>query len=83
MLKVRALGFTHRRHLGPLQMTTDTALITAYRVLEEKKILSEVFFVLYVVGSKIELEILRFKTFVLGIRVTFSRIWKLEGGCSG
>eukprot|EP00397_Hematodinium_sp_SG-2012_P066211 GEMP01098455.1.p1 GENE.GEMP01098455.1~~GEMP01098455.1.p1 ORF type:complete len:218 (+),score=51.46 GEMP01098455.1:174-827(+) len=43
--EVRALGFTHRRHLGPLQMTTDTALITAHRVLEERKTLAEIPFI--------------------------------------
>merc|ERR1712224_1094415 len=40
--EVRRLGFTHRRHLGPMQMTTDTAVLVAKKVLEEAMTLSEI-----------------------------------------
>ena len=32
--QVRQLGFAHRRHLGTMQMTTDTALLTCERVIQ-------------------------------------------------
>mmetsp|Transcript_20796 Transcript_20796/g.55101 ORF Transcript_20796/g.55101 Transcript_20796/m.55101 type:complete len:258 (-) Transcript_20796:76-849(-) len=40
--EVRKLGFTHRRHLGPMQMTTDTAIVVSRMVLEEARSLSEI-----------------------------------------
>lgn len=39
--ELRQIGFAHRRHLGFLQMTTDSALLTTKLVLEDKKTLSE------------------------------------------
>eukprot|EP00451_Oxyrrhis_marina_P013478 CAMPEP_0204328166 /NCGR_PEP_ID=MMETSP0469-20131031/13167_1 /ASSEMBLY_ACC=CAM_ASM_000384 /TAXON_ID=2969 /ORGANISM="Oxyrrhis marina" /LENGTH=193 /DNA_ID=CAMNT_0051310519 /DNA_START=1 /DNA_END=582 /DNA_ORIENTATION=- len=43
--EVRQVGFAHRRHLGPLQMTTDTALLTSFRVLDQGLTLQEIPFV--------------------------------------
>lgn len=40
--EVRKLGFTHRRHLGPMQMSTDTAVIVSHMVLEQALALSEI-----------------------------------------
>merc|ERR1711948_98184 len=43
--ELRKLGFTHRRHLGPMQMTTDTAILVSKMVLEEARPLAEIPFV--------------------------------------
>eukprot|EP00929_Paragymnodinium_shiwhaense_P014280 TRINITY_DN12217_c0_g1_i1.p1 TRINITY_DN12217_c0_g1~~TRINITY_DN12217_c0_g1_i1.p1 ORF type:complete len:273 (+),score=74.93 TRINITY_DN12217_c0_g1_i1:138-956(+) len=34
--------FAHRRHLGPMQMTTDTAMLVSKMVLEEARFLSDI-----------------------------------------
>merc|ERR1712187_712904 len=43
--EIRKHGFLHRRHLGPLQMTTDTAILTCHLVLEEAQPLAQIPFV--------------------------------------
>lgn len=43
--ELRKLGFANRRHLGPMQMTTDTALLVSKMVLEEARALAEIPFV--------------------------------------
>merc|ERR1712060_118618 len=43
--EIRKHGFLHRRHLGPLQMTTDTAILTCHLVLDEKQSLAEIPFI--------------------------------------
>lgn len=43
--ELRTLGFAHRRHLGPLQMTTDTAVLVSHLVLEEARPLAEIPFI--------------------------------------
>jgi len=40
--ELRDLSFVHRRHLGPMQMTTDTALLVCSMVMEEAKQLAEI-----------------------------------------
>lgn len=40
--ELRKLGFAHRRHLGPMQMTTDTAVLVSHMVLEEARPLAEI-----------------------------------------
>merc|ERR1712226_721320 len=40
--ELRRLGFEHRRHLGPMQMTTDTAVLVSKMVLEEARPLAEI-----------------------------------------
>lgn len=40
--ELRDIGFAHRRHLGPWQMTTDTALLVSKLVLEDKQPLDSV-----------------------------------------
>lgn len=40
--ELRDLNFAHRRHLGPMQMTTDTAVLVCHMVLEEARSLSEI-----------------------------------------
>mmetsp|Transcript_80431 Transcript_80431/g.239637 ORF Transcript_80431/g.239637 Transcript_80431/m.239637 type:complete len:263 (+) Transcript_80431:56-844(+) len=40
--ELRRLGFRHRRHLGPMQMTTDTAVLVCNMVLEEARPLAEI-----------------------------------------
>merc|ERR1712113_504869 len=40
--ELRKLGFVHRRHLGPMQMTTDTAVLFSRLVLEEARPLAEI-----------------------------------------
>lgn len=40
--ELRRLGFRHRRHLGPLQMTTDTAVLVCQRVIEQACPLAEI-----------------------------------------
>merc|ERR1719359_648969 len=39
---LRKLGFANRRHLGPMQMTTDTAVLVSKMVLEEARPLAEI-----------------------------------------
>merc|ERR1712226_906731 len=43
--ELRRLGFEHRRHLGPMQMTTDTAVLVSHMVLEEARPLAEIPFI--------------------------------------
>lgn len=43
--ELRDLGFVHRRHLGPMQMTTDTALLVTRMVLEQRLPLAEIPFI--------------------------------------
>jgi len=43
--ELRELGFVQRRHLGPMQMTTDTAVLVCRMVLEEGRSLAEIPFV--------------------------------------
>jgi len=40
--ELRRLGFAKRRHLGPMQMTTDTAVLVCNLVLEEARPLAEI-----------------------------------------
>merc|ERR1712129_250292 len=40
--EIRKLGFAHRRHLGPMQMTTDTAVLVSSLVLEDARPLAEI-----------------------------------------
>jgi len=40
--ELRELTFVHRRHLGPMQMTTDTAVLVCHMVLEEARPLAEI-----------------------------------------
>mmetsp|Transcript_3520 Transcript_3520/g.8766 ORF Transcript_3520/g.8766 Transcript_3520/m.8766 type:complete len:265 (+) Transcript_3520:49-843(+) len=40
--ELRRLNFRHRRHLGPMQMTTDTAVLVSHMVLEEGKFLCDI-----------------------------------------
>merc|ERR1712061_981919 len=40
--EIRKFGFVHRRHLGPMQMTTDTAVLVTQRVLESACPLAEI-----------------------------------------
>lgn len=40
--ELRDLRFAQRRHLGPMQMTTDTALLVCHLVLEEARPLAEI-----------------------------------------
>lgn len=40
--ELRRLGFGQRRHLGPMQMTTDTAVLVSKKVLEDGLDLSEI-----------------------------------------
>mmetsp|Transcript_73230 Transcript_73230/g.210335 ORF Transcript_73230/g.210335 Transcript_73230/m.210335 type:complete len:271 (-) Transcript_73230:103-915(-) len=40
--ELRDLNFVHRRHLGPMQMTTDTAVLVCHMVLEEARCLAEI-----------------------------------------
>lgn len=40
--ELRDLTFVKRRHLGPMQMSTDTALLVCHLVLEEARTLSEI-----------------------------------------
>lgn len=40
--ELRDLSFVHRRHLGPMQMTTDTAVLVCNMVLEEARTLAEI-----------------------------------------
>uniref|UniRef100_A0A7S1W6C0 Uncharacterized protein n=1 Tax=Alexandrium catenella TaxID=2925 RepID=A0A7S1W6C0_ALECA len=40
--EIRRLGFVHRRHLGPMQMTTDTAVLVCNLVLEDARPLAEI-----------------------------------------
>eukprot|EP00930_Biecheleria_cincta_P049860 TRINITY_DN35061_c0_g1_i1.p1 TRINITY_DN35061_c0_g1~~TRINITY_DN35061_c0_g1_i1.p1 ORF type:complete len:276 (+),score=52.01 TRINITY_DN35061_c0_g1_i1:47-829(+) len=40
--EIRKFGFAHRRHLGPMQMTTDTAVLVSHRVLEAACPLAEI-----------------------------------------
>lgn len=42
--ELRKLGFTGRRHLGPMQMTTDTAVLVSNMVLEDARALAEIAF---------------------------------------
>jgi len=43
--EIRKLGFVQRRHLGPMQMTTDTAVLVSSLVLEDARPLVEIPFV--------------------------------------
>lgn len=43
--ELRQLGFAHRRHLGPMQMTTDTAVLVTRLVLEERRTLADIPFI--------------------------------------
>lgn len=43
--EIRRLGFKHRRHLGPMQMTTDTAVLVSRMVLEEARVLADIPFI--------------------------------------
>jgi len=43
--EIRRFGFAQRRHLGPMQMTTDTAVLTTKMILEEARPLAEIPFV--------------------------------------
>lgn len=40
--ELRKLGFANRRHLGPMQMTTDTAVLVSRMVLEEERSLADI-----------------------------------------
>ncbi|CAE8643603.1 unnamed protein product [Polarella glacialis] len=43
--EIRRFGFVHRRHLGPMQMTTDTAVLVSQLVLETASPLAQIPFI--------------------------------------